>query len=158
MNTTLEFNAPKTLEDLVPKVLTTMTNLTATPSRSGTPPAPGDRVSGTIGIAGDTVIGAVYIHLPEPLAHTIVNAMFGNPAGQPVSDGDLNDVVGELSNMIGGGFKSALCDAGCPCAMSTPSIIRGAYAIEVPQDLRAEILHFTCQGHDFTVEVHIKLD
>jgi CheY-specific phosphatase CheX len=58
--------------------------------------------------------------------------------------------------MIGGGFKSALCDAGWVCAMSTPAIIRGAYAIEVPQDLRAQVSHLSCQNHPFAVEVHIK--
>jgi hypothetical protein len=42
--------------------------------------------------------------------------------------------------------------------MSTPSIIRGAYAVEVPQDLRVEVISFTCLGHNFAVEVHTKFD
>jgi len=158
MNTTSEFNTQKTLESLVPNVLTTMTSLTASPHPAGGPLAGHNRVSGTIGIAGEGVTGAVYVHLPEPLAFLIVNALLGNPATQPVSDGDLNDVVGELTNMIGGGFKSALCDAAWPCGMSTPAIIRGAYAIEVPHDLRAKVFPFHCERHDFAVEVHLKFN
>ena len=158
MNPTLEFNAQKTVESLVPKVIATMASLTVSPHPGRTPQSKGDQVSGTLGIVGDTVMGAVYIHLPAPLACLIANAMFGNPADQAVSDSDMNDVVGELTNMIGGGFKSALCDADRPCAMSTPSIIRGAYAVEVPQELHAEVFPFTCQGHAFAVEVHTKFD
>ena len=144
MNTTLEFNTRSTVENLVPKVFSTMAGFTASPLAAD-PAAEMNRVSGTIGFAGDTVTGAVYVHLPEPLAQLITNALLGNPAEQPVSDSDLHDVVGELTNMIGGGFKSALCDAERPCAMSTPAIIRGAYAIEVSQELRAEVFPFHCR-------------
>lgn len=158
MNTTLAFNSQSTIETVVPKVIATMAGLSASSAPAPESESPSDQVSGTLGIVGDTVTGAVYIHLPEPLACLIANAMFGNPVEQAVSDGDLNDVVGELTNMIGGGFKSALCDADRPCAMSTPSIIRGAYAVEVPQELRRETFHFTCQGHAFAVEVHTKFD
>lgn len=158
MNLIATFNTLPTLETLVPNVFSTMASLLVELHPGGSTKPVIDRVSGTIGIAGDVVIGAVYVHLPEALARLITNALLGNPPGEPVSDGDLNDVVGELTNMIGGGFKSALCDVGRPCAMSTPSIIRGAYAIEVPQDLRVEVSHFNCQGHEFAVEVHIKLD
>ncbi len=158
MNSIATFNALPTLETLVPNVFSTMANLIVELRPEGNTKLAVDRVSGTIGIAGEVVVGAVYVHLPEALARLIANALLGNPPGEPVSDGDLNDVVGELTNMIGGGFKSALCDVDRPCAMSTPSIIRGAYAIEVPKDLRVEVSHFNCQGHEFAVEVHLKLD
>jgi len=157
MNTTAEFNAQDTLNKLVPYVFTTMAGFTASPHPGG-PRAEGDRVSGTIGFAGDSVMGTVYVHLPKPLARLITNAIHGNPAEQAVSDGDLNDVVGELTNMIGGRFKSALCDAKWPCAMSTPAVIHGKFAIEMVQDLRAEVSHFNCRDHNFAVEVYIKFN
>jgi len=156
MSTTTEFTIPGTIQQVVPNVFTTMAALSVSPHSSGNAAPAIDRVSGTIGIAGDIVTGAIYVHLPEAFARLIVNAMMGNPPEQSVGDSDLNDVVGELTNMIGGGFKSALCDAGRPCAMSTPSIIRGAYGIELPQDLQAETLLFQCGSHIFAVEVHIQ--
>jgi CheY-specific phosphatase CheX len=159
MNTT-EFSVRDCIQETVPNVVETMLGFSA--SANPNPPAATDHdhdhVSGTIGIGGDTVTGAIYIHLAEPLARAVVNAMLGSPADQPVADNDLNDVVGEFTNMVAGGFKSALCNVDRPCAMSTPSIIRGAFGIEVPTDLKAEKFHFLCQGHDLTVEVHLKLD
>lgn len=157
MSTAIEFNTQSTIQSIVPNVFNTMAALPVTLSKANAV-SDNDRISGTIGIAGDTVVGAVYVHLPEALARQIVNAMMGNPPGQAVADGDMNDVVGELTNMIGGGFKSALCDANRPCAMSTPSIIRGAYAIEVPHDLQAETAHFKCQEFFFSIEVHTRFD
>jgi CheY-specific phosphatase CheX len=94
MNPTIEFSTKSTIESLVPKVIATMSGLTASPAPDRPPQAKGDQVSGTVGIAGETVIGAVYIHLPDRLACEIANAMLGNPADQAVGDGDLNDVVG----------------------------------------------------------------
>lgn len=150
-----EFDMQSTIGKIVPNVFTTMAGFAANPQQDSPPPGR-DRVSGTIGIAGETVTGAVYVHLPDPLARQIANAILGNPSDQVVADGDLNDVVGELTNMVGGGLKSALCDAGLRCAMSTPSIIRGAYAIEVPQALRPQVFQFNCQGQSFSVEAHLK--
>lgn len=37
---------------------------------------------------------------------------------------DVNDVIGELSNMVVGNFKSNLCDAGLTCKLSPPAISR----------------------------------
>lgn len=157
MNTTA-FNVRQCIEESVPNVVETMLGFTAKPDPNPAVPWDRDHVSGTIGVAGDNVTGALYIHLSDPLARQVVNAMLGAPGDQPVADNDLNDVVGEFTNMVAGGFKSALCNSERPCAMSTPSIIRGAFDIEVPQDLKAERFHFLCQGHRLTVEVHLKLD
>ena len=158
MNPTTEFNTQRTLHEVVPNVFQTMLGLSLTPIAGDGPLTEANRMGGTIGVAGDTVTGAIYVHLPETLARLAVNAMMGNPPGQTVEENDVNDVVGELTNMIGGGFKSALCDAGRPCAMSTPSIIRGAYLIKASQDLRAEIFHFQFQDQRLVVEIHIKFE
>ena len=37
---------------------------------------------------------------------------------------DVNDVIGELSNMVVGNFKSNLCDAGLQCRIAPPKISR----------------------------------
>ncbi|MEI2724740.1 MAG: chemotaxis protein CheX [Verrucomicrobiota bacterium] len=122
MNPTTEFNTQRTLHEVVPNVFQTMLGLSLTPIAGDGPLTEANRMGGTVGVAGDTVTGTIYVHLPETLARLAVNAMMGNPPGQTVEENDVNDVVGELTNMIGGGFKSALCDAGRPCAMSTPSV------------------------------------
>ena len=156
MSSTNEFDMRGRLGTIVPNVFSTMASVAATPQEGAVEKHNKERVSGTIGIAGETVTGAVYVHLPDGFARQIANAILGNPPDQAVADGDLNDVVGELTNMVGGGLKSALCDAGLRCAMSTPSVIRGAFAIDVPNALRPEILQFSCQGQTFFVEAHLK--
>ena len=151
------FNLAEQIGQIVPNVFQTMLALPATSGPAGelTKSA---RISGTVGVAGDIVTGAIYLHLPEALAVQAARSMLGLPENEMAADGDVNDIVGELTNMVGGGLKSSLCNAERECAMSTPSIIRGAYAIEVPQDLRVEVFYFNCLEHRLAVEVHLKLD
>jgi chemotaxis protein CheX len=68
-------------------------------------------------------------------------------------------VVGEATNMITGGLKSWLCDAGAECAMSTPAIIRGtSFAIEPMPDVERANLVFAYNEHFIVAEIHIKLN
>jgi chemotaxis protein CheX len=160
MNTTAsELNLRDLFAQIVPNVFDTMLALPVTPAPAGRESPLENRISGTVGVGGETVTGAVYVHLPGALALRAVQILSGAPPGQPASHAEVNDVVGELANMIAGGFKSALCNAERPCAMSTPSIIRGDYAVEGPHELKAEVFHFHCQGgQGLAVEVHLKLD
>jgi len=41
------------------------------------------------------------------------------------SDEEVNDVIGEVCNMVGGDLKSRLCDAGFTSSLSIPSITYG---------------------------------
>jgi chemotaxis protein CheX len=70
----------------------------------------------------------------------------------------VNDVVGEATNMLAGGLKSWLCDAGASCAVSTPAIIRGAFAVEAMPDVAREFLVFESGADRVIVEIHIKLN
>ena len=70
-----------------------------------------------------------------------------------------NDVLGEITNMLTGHLKSCLCDAGAPCAVSIPSIIRGSsYQVETLPDVRRELLLFHCEADPLAVEVHLKFN
>ncbi len=122
-------------------------------------PLSGERVSGSVGFAGETVTGAVYLHLSAPFAHQVAAAMLGLPPQEIAGETDVNDVVGEATNMLTGGLKSWLCDAGAECAVSTPAIIRGAaFDIEPMADVQRECLVFDCGEDRLIVEVHIKFN
>ena len=116
-----------------------------------------ERVTGCVAFAGERINGAVYLHLGAPFAAQVAAAMLGlTPAdlGEP----EVNDVVGEATNMLTGGLKSWLCDSGIECAVSTPAIIRGsAFAIEPVPDVSREWLLFNCGANRVVVEIHIKL-
>ena len=116
------------------------------------------RVTGAVGFAGERVTGAVYLHLSEPFSKQVGAAMLGITPEEITSENEVNDVVGEATNMITGGLKSWLCDAGADCAVSTPAIIRGtAYTIEAMPEVAREWLVFACADQRIVVEIHIKL-
>jgi CheY-specific phosphatase CheX len=123
------------------------------------PPPHAERVSGSVGFAGDRVTGALYLHLSAAFAKRAAAAMLGLEAGEDIEDVAVNDVVGEVTNMLAGGLKSWLCDAGALCAMSTPGIIRGAsFDVEVVPEVRREWLVFGQDGERIVVEIHLKMD
>jgi Predicted inhibitor of MCP methylation, homolog of CheC len=116
-----------------------------------------ERVSGSVGFAGDSVNGAVYLHLSTAFSKRAAGAMLGLPPEEMNNESEVNDVVGEVTNMVAGGLKSWLCDAGAACAMSTPAIIRGtSFEIEPMPDVQHVSLVFDCGDERVHVEVHIK--
>jgi chemotaxis protein CheX len=140
-------------------VFDTMLSMKAVPISDASVPVFGERVSGSVGFAGETVTGAVYLHLSAPFANHVAAAMLGMAPEEIPGEADVNDVVGEATNMLAGGLKSWLCDAGAECAVSTPAIIRGtAFDIESMPDVQRELLVFNCGEDRFIVEVHIKFN
>lgn len=117
-----------------------------------------DRVTGSVGFAGENVTGAVYLHLSAGFANRVAAAMLGLPPEENLGESDVNDVVGEATNMLTGGLKSWLCDAGAGCAVSTPAIFRGAFAVEAMPDVAREFLVFESGAERVLVEIHIKLN
>ena len=93
-------------------VFQTMLSMTATPLPDGQPPSFSERVSGSVGFGGDTVTGAVYLHLSAKFANQITAGMLGLPPDETIGETEVNDVIGECTNMLAGGLKSALCDKG----------------------------------------------
>jgi CheY-specific phosphatase CheX len=117
------------------------------------------RVTGSVGFAGDKVTGAIYLHMSAPFAQIAAAAMLGLKPEEISDENEVNDVVGEATNMVTGGLKSWLCDSGAECAMSTPAIIRGkAFAIEPMPDVARECLVFAHEENFVVVEIHIKLN
>ncbi len=117
-----------------------------------------ERVTGSVGFAGDTVTGAVYLHLSAAFAGQVAAAMLGLPA-EELGEEEINDVVGEATNMLTGGLKSWLCDNGAECAVSTPAIIRGTtFNVEHMHDVERESLIFECGDNRLAVEIHIKIN
>ena len=140
-------------------VFETMLSMKARPAPDGQPPGFTERMTGSVGFGGDTVTGAVYLHLSVDFANRIAATMLGLPPEETHGDNEVNDVIGECTNMLAGGLKSALCDKGYECAVSTPAIIRGtSFNIESLPDVQHELMVFECDGARFAVEVHIKFN
>jgi len=147
----------KFLTGHVVDVFGTMLSLSAVPVAGDVIPSFPERITGSVGFGGEKLNGAVYLHLSSPFASTATGIILGcTPAD--LGEVETNDVIGELTNMLAGGLKSALCDHGLPCAVSTPAIIRGAYEIETVPDVCRELLLFEADKNRFAVEIHVKFN
>ena len=61
----------------------------------------GERIVGSVGFAGKAV-GSVSIQVNEAFAREITAAMLGMEEDEIDGDEEVHDVIGELSNMVGG--------------------------------------------------------
>ena len=68
--------------------------------------------------------GMVSIILPLPLALSFTSLMLDMEVTE--MNGDVNDAMGEIANMIGGSFKLHLSKAGDDVKLSIPSVVCGS--------------------------------
>lgn len=118
----------------------------------------GRRIVGTVGFAGK-VLGNVSIHVNEAFARMITAAMLGMEMDEIEGDEEIHDVIGELSNMVGGDLKSRLCDVALDCELSIPSITSGSdFKMETKGWEQHECFVFQNDVNLGLVEVFVKLD
>ncbi|MBI5590617.1 MAG: chemotaxis protein CheX [Deltaproteobacteria bacterium] len=116
----------------------------------------GSKVVGCVGFAGD-VVGNICVHVPKQFARVMTAAMLGMEVDEVEDDEEINDVIGEVSNMVGGDMKSKLCDAGFPCVLSIPNVTSGSdFKIESKGWMRHEKIAFQHQEQLSMIEVFIK--
>ncbi len=114
------------------------------------------QVVGSVSMAG-TISGTVNIYVTDMFAKVITADMLGMELDEVDSDEEVHDVVGELSNMIGGDLKSRLCDAGFECSLSIPSITSGKdFLIESKGWAVNEQVFFEYQDHIALIEAFLK--
>jgi len=159
MNQTIELSsASEFMTQHVVSVFDTMLSLRATVSTKAGLPLSAERVTGTAGFGGDNVNGLLYLHLSAATAARLASAMLRMPS-EEIPENEINDVVGEVTNMLIGGLKSWLTNCGAPCAMSTPAIIRGTcYTIETSSDVKSGVSVFESEAGIVAVEIHIRLE
>ncbi len=111
-------------EDIVSitqNILSTMISMEATPMAGNAEPVAGKRLTGCIGISGEWK-GAVVIQSSEAFTRQAVCNMLQMKPSE-VSDSDLEDVLSEITNMIGGNIKSLVKS---PSFLSLPSVTVGS--------------------------------
>jgi CheY-specific phosphatase CheX len=117
----------------------------------------GNRITGSVSMVGAQVTGQVYLHLETFFTYRAASAMLGISMQDLASDADVNDALGELTNMVAGGLKSWLCDAGALCTLTTPAIIRGnSYQIVHRPGVQIFSVPFECDTQHGLVEIHLK--
>lgn len=107
-----------------------------------------------VGLAG-TYNGLVNVHIPWPLAISFTSSMLGMEVTE--IDDDVNDAMGEISNMVAGSFKQHLSKGGSDIQLSTPSVVNGAdYVVSSGHNLENITLKFATGDEWFMVSLSIE--
>ena len=80
-------------------------------------------VSSIIKMEGEAGKGSVAISFPQNVIRVIAQRML--PPGMELSDEIVKDLTGELSNMLAGGMKAELEEAGLQYNISLPEVLSG---------------------------------
>jgi chemotaxis protein CheX len=104
-------------------------------------PGPGEDRTAIVGFSG-AMRGCCEVQLNEQGAQAVASAMLGTPVDDAAS---LDDAVGEICNMVGGGWKDRVPSLSSQCALSPPTVISGrAYKVNMsrPSDKITRTYHF----------------
>src|SRR3954467_9915202 len=123
MTTTLADEIEELTKEAVQRVFQTMLSMEISTDEWPPDGIPVEMIS-AVGFIGRAT-GSVYLCADAALARTIASQMLGLSESEIESDEMVNDVMGEVSNMIVGQVKSHLCDHGHSCTLTIPSIVRG---------------------------------
>jgi chemotaxis protein CheX len=109
-----------------------------------------------VGFSG-SMRGTCEIRMTTAAARSVASAMLG---GTPVEEGDdsIDDAIGELCNMIAGGWKNRIHTLSSDCALSPPTVISGGdYKVHMRQPsmrmtriyrFDGQLLHLTLHRED----------
>ena len=118
-------------------------------------PFAGEHVLCEIGFAGKAT-GAAALRLTTPTALQVAARVLGMTPEELADPAVVDDVIGELSNMVVGNFKSNLCDAGLNCKLCPPVIRRtGDFKLRSVEGSLAERIAFHAPGLDLFVDLNI---
>jgi len=159
-------NISRAISDVFKTMLGNVPELTLKPGDAAAPswpplPVDGDampQVVGTVGFIGDAN-GLIYLYLPAPFARLVTCQLLGMSEAEIDEAGDevINDAIGEMTNMTVGSFKNGLCDAGFPCKLTIPSILRGSnFCIEPISSAQRFIYGFESAGHRIVTDILLK--
>jgi flagellar motor switch protein FliN len=143
-----EQNLKTFIDDTVITVFDTMLAMEIEPSAHGALFSTQEtQIIGMVGLAG-AFKAVVCLRVPESYSARLARTMTGASPNEYMSDADINDVIGELANIIAGKLKSCFHSNG-PCNLSLPTIIRGHH-------LDLESVSGT-DRHSFTFRPHNQL-
>lgn len=145
------------VSNTIRQVFATMLSMEVEIFLESPPPLPsGLRYVGSVAFAGD-ITGNINLQVNDTFAHLLTADMLGIEPEEIEGSEEVEDVIGELSNMIGGDLKSRFCDIDLPCELSIPSITSGKdFRIEQVGSFRRELIGFGYQEHIAQVAVYIK--
>ena len=103
-------------------------------------------VTGVIGLSNDKVKGSIAISFPKDLGKSVVANMLSMDAEQ-ISDDDVKDGIGEITNMVAGDLNNRI---GNIFKLSLPSIITGkGHLVSLSHNNTPILFRFLIQNQPF---------
>jgi chemotaxis protein CheX len=112
---------------------------------------PRSNVVGIVGFGG-SISGLIAFYSTLDAAQAIVGAMLGVEPAQV--NGEMPDAIGEVTNMIAGGFRLRMAERGETLAISIPSVIVGSdFYTRFASDVRRVMCPFRMDDKEVCVEL-----
>lgn len=108
------------LDQTIEEVFSMMMGIACVPSE--VPGSPSNEVTAVVGLAG-ALSGAYVINVTDAAALRIAGALMGVPATEV--DDMVKDSIGEVCNMLAGGWKGRFPQLASECMLSVPTIVTG---------------------------------
>jgi len=113
-------------------------------------------VTGLVGFASKNLSGSVALSFPKDTAFDIYETMIGTPVDE--INNEVQDIVGELTNIVVGGAKNELSTLGLTYNISIPMVVAGnKHTINHKFDKPIVVVPFSIGEKTFTMELSIKL-
>jgi flagellar motor switch protein FliN len=116
------------------------------------------RYMGSLTFAGE-VLGNLSLQVSESFSGEMAGAMLGLEPGETQTPEEIKDVIGEVTNIIGGNLKAAFEDSGLKCRISPPNITSGTdFKFQTANMDRYERFSFQFNKNEILVEICVKID
>jgi chemotaxis protein CheX len=113
-------------------------------------------ITGIMGMAGKLLAGSVALTFPEKSILQIYEKMIGETATSLSSE--VQDMVGELVNIVVGGAKTEFTELGISYQLSIPMVVTGPnHVIKHKFENPIIAIPFKWENNPFTMEISIKL-
>jgi len=123
----------------------------STTSKPFKPKGQGNTLAGCVQITGEWQ-GSVTLYAPKEIGRKIAATMYSLDEAA-VENQQIQDVVGEITNILAGNIKSILP---APCSISLPSVAVTDFNLHHPGSEMLSAVNFDCEGLPFLVVMHHK--
>jgi chemotaxis protein CheX len=114
-------------------------------------------ISGIIGFGGKDISGSLVLSFPTDTALEIYGKMMGEtPDGISI---DVQDSIGELTNIVAGGAKKIFSEQGLSFHISIPTVVIGNnHSLGYRMDIPTVVIPFKIGTDNFTMEISMKIN
>lgn len=139
----------------VPEVWRTQLKKEVQPSPALNLPIPSPQIA-TVVWTGSSASGEMVLTIPSAGAQLIAQTLFGTSGSCVNQDTDLDDLVGELCNMLAGRVANELRHRGLTGSLHPPRETRTLLStIASPSMPTACLTQWTCENYSFTFSIDI---